>query len=126
MLHLWQFLYIAIFNVAGVCYGLSSEAQLALFSILSFGWLGGIIFEMGYGAHKPKGCLPEINLPSLFGKYKLPPILGMILFAIIARNFFGDKMDSYDKKFMYYVQKYLLCLLQVRGGLAIQFTGLKL
>ena len=61
-----QLLFLAIVVGVGFAASLSPNAVLSLFLVIIFGWLGGQIFELGYGYKKKKGCLPKITIKPIF------------------------------------------------------------
>ena len=52
---------------------------------------------------------------------KIPPLLGMIIFGCIARNFFGDYMDNYNNQWGVYIRMGCLSIVLLEGGMDLEF-----
>lgn len=63
-------------------------------------------------------------MPQIIKKITIPPLIGMILFGFIARNFFGDVVDNhYPDKWASWIRTCLLSLLQMISGTEMEFKG---
>jgi Kef-type K+ transport system membrane component KefB len=67
------------------------------------------------------GPIPAINLEPTLKKFKLPPLIGMVLFGMIARNTFGREVIAYQEQWASMIREICLTLLLIRGGLAVKF-----
>ena len=57
---------------------------------------GGFAIQCLNGLHIPAfKCFKGINTPPLLGKVKLPPLIGMTVMGMIARNCFGIAVNAY-------------------------------
>ena len=74
----------------------------------------------GFHTHK-LGPIPAININPVLKSFKLPPLIGMILFGMIARNTFGREVIAYQDKWASMIREICLTLLLIRGGLAVKF-----
>lgn len=69
----------------------------ALVVAVAFGLVGAAICQfINDGLHLPQKFFKgfTIKAPSR-GYFKLPTLLGMIIFSLIARNYFGDFMEAF-------------------------------
>lgn len=88
------------------------KAVGALIVVLVFGTLGGFLFQMLQGMKFSKmGCIPAFTIKPLMKKVIIPNLLGMIIFGMIARNFFGEIMLHYPDQWTSYLRQVCLCLL---------------
>mmetsp|Transcript_8502 Transcript_8502/g.7857 ORF Transcript_8502/g.7857 Transcript_8502/m.7857 type:complete len:90 (+) Transcript_8502:108-377(+) len=87
--------------------------------ILIFGSFGGFLFQMMEGIHVKKWfCVEEFKVNPAFKVVKIPPLVGMIIFGCIARNFFGDFVkDAYPVKWTGWMKYICHCILLIRAGL---------
>ena len=54
----------------------------------------------------------------------VPPLVGMIVFGCIARNFFGEiTSDHYPIEWADWIRQICLCIILMRGGLELEFEG---
>jgi len=86
--------------------------------------LGGIGVAFLGGVHMPKNagfCIPAFHTHGLFKSFKLPPLIGMIVMGMIARNCFGREVIAYQEKWASMIREICLTLLLIRGGMAIKF-----
>jgi hypothetical protein len=64
--------------------------------VIVFAALGGFLISIFGGLHTHKfGPIPAININPILKKFKLPPLIGMITFGMIARNCFGREVIAY-------------------------------
>eukprot|EP00347_Sterkiella_histriomuscorum_P000158 403376950 len=78
--------------------------------------LGGITI-------KNSRCLPNIRIQPILRSVSIPPLIGMILFGFLARNFFGSVVEPFPTKWGAYVRGCTLSFLLVRGGMVLAFKG---
>lgn len=68
----------------------------ALILVAVMATVGGFAFHLINGVTIPRfRSFPGIKTPPLLGKLVIPPLLGMVLMGIIARNFFGVAVEAY-------------------------------
>ena len=54
----------------------------------------------------------------------IPPLVGMLIFGCIARNFFGDYVNRYyPLSWAEWSRKFTLCIILLRGGLKLKFAS---
>lgn len=73
------------------------EKFAALLVAVLFGLVGGgVAHFIGNGVTLPKRYFNSYKIPAPSrGYFKLPTLLGMIIFALIARNYFGQFMEAF-------------------------------
>ena len=87
--------------------------------ILIFGALGGILFAMIQGV---KFCGYEI--PPVCTAVTVPPLVGMVIFGCLARNFFGELTEvHYPEVWADTGRQICLSIILMRGGLELDFEG---
>lgn len=99
--------------------------QFGAFAVLMiFGTFGGFVFALWKGmTFPPILCLPKFTVPALLKNIVIPPLIGMIIFACIAINFFGPLMEAFPFKWTSYMKYVCHCTLLIRAGLQIEFRG---
>lgn len=101
-----------------------SEKAICLIIIIVFGTLGGFFVQIFQGISMPKiGCLPGFKISPLLKNVKIPPLVGMIIFGVIARNAFGDSVKAYPSTVSSYLKYVCYCTLLIRAGLNIEPRG---
>jgi NhaP-type Na+/H+ or K+/H+ antiporter len=86
--------------------------------ILVFGTLGGFLIQSVQGFSMSKlWKFPGFKVRPLLKTVKIPPLVGMIIFGMIARNFFGEKMLPYNATWTSYLKYWCYCTLLIRAGL---------
>jgi NhaP-type Na+/H+ or K+/H+ antiporter len=85
----------------------------------------GALWGLLYGFHFPKiGRFPGYHLtPKIKGIF-IPPLVMMLIFGCIARNFFGPKSADYPGSYWSkYITGFSLAILLIRGGLNVKLAG---
>lgn len=96
----------------------------ALILVVVLSAVAGILIGLLAGYHFPKiGRFPGFHLKPLLTKFKLPPIIGMIVMGCVVRNFFGDVVKPYPTVWAQWLRYCCLAVLLVRGGLQVTFQG---
>lgn len=86
--------------------------------------MGGIIVQiLMYGLKINSGSV-NFRLPSLPPCIKMPPLVGMIIFGCIARNFLcNEYMQHYPTDLAATLRIICLSVILLRGGLELDFAG---
>jgi hypothetical protein len=92
----------------------------ALFAVVAFGGLGGFLLQAIQGVD-----LYFFKIKPLCTCITCPSLVGMIVFGMIARNFFGDfVMDNYPDYWADWIRQVCLSIILMRGGLQLSFKGI--
>ncbi len=92
--------------------------------ILVFGTFGGFLIQSIQGFSMGKlGKFPGFTVKPWLKTIKIPPLVGMIIFGMIARNFFGPKMLAYNSPWTGYLKFWCYCTLLIRAGLNLDPRG---
>lgn len=76
------------------------------------------------GVHIESGSIGPIKLKPLLKTVQVPPLVGMILFGCLARNFIdGAYMDHYPEILAGKVRSICLSLILLRGAMELEFAG---
>ena len=86
---------------------------------------GGILFAILAGGIDLKiGKVGPIRIKPLLTKITIPPLVGMIIFGFLARNFLCNwYMDFFPDKYASEIRSISLSIVLLRGGMTIDFTG---
>ena len=86
---------------------------------------GGILFAILAGGIDLKiGNVGPIRIKPLLTKINIPPLVGMIIFGFLARNFLCNwYMDFFPDKYASEIRSVSLSIILMRGGMTIDFTG---
>ena len=97
--------------------------SLALIVILSA--IGGTLFGMMGGFAVPAlGKITKgFKVSPLFEHIRFPPVVGMIVFSCIARNFFGSTVNAFPTVWAQYIRMCAVAVFLTRGGLLVSFKG---
>jgi predicted Kef-type K+ transport protein len=89
--------------------------------VVLFSALGGFIIKVIMEGIKFPWCKIK---PCIRNKdIKIPPLVGMLLFGVFARNFFGDYVkDYYPLVMAEWARKICLCVILLKGGLKLKFN----
>ena len=92
---------------------------ISLLLVILFGCIGGFLISILKGfEQEKKWILPEIKIEGLLKTITIPPLVGMIIFGCLVRNFFpGPLMDSYPSQFAAHLRSICLSTLLIRAGL---------
>lgn len=87
--------------------------------VLLFGALGGVLFQMMQGF-----TFAGYKVPPLCTSVTVPPLVGMVIFGCLARNFFGDLTEThYPEAWADWGRQICLSIILMRGGLELDFEG---
>ena len=85
-----------------------------------FSAIGGFVIKAMLEGITISGCKIK---PCIKNKdIKIPTLVGMLLFGMIARNFFGDVKDFYPLIWAEWSRKICLCVILLKGGLKLKFN----
>lgn len=94
---------------------------LVVFMALIGGLFVGLVNGFTFPAFRRfKGYTLKTLLPT---KLRITPILGMILFGCIARNFFGSFMTAFPNDWAQYIRSCTLAIVLTGGGMRLTFKG---
>jgi hypothetical protein len=85
--------------------------------VIVIGTLGGMFVAMLRGFEIRKPGWIEIYITPLLKNIIIPPLLGMIIMACIARNFFGTYMNGFPTTWTSNLKYACHCTLLIRAGL---------
>ena len=70
------------------------------------------------------GKIGPLHIKALLTKIEIPPLVGMIVFGCIARNFFcAEYTDHYPEPWAGWVRSICLSIILLRGGMELDFKG---
>jgi len=76
------------------------------------------------GIHFRSGSVGPITIKPALTKIQIPPLVGMIIFGCLARNFFAQSyMQHYPNKTASWIRIVCLSIILLRGGLELDFKG---
>ena len=91
-------------------------ASLAIVVIMA-GVAGSCVGLLG-GYHFPKiFCFKGYELKPILKAVVIPPLIAMIIMAIVTRNFFGPVTKNWPDKWSSFIKSICLAILLIRGGL---------
>lgn len=86
--------------------------------------VGGILIGLLGGFHFPKFlCFKGYELKPILKAVVIPPLIAMIIMAIITRNYFGPVPKKWPDLWSSYIKSISLSFLLIRGGLQVSFSG---
>jgi hypothetical protein len=95
----------------------------ALAIVVIMAGIGGIFIHLLSGYTFPNMWpFRGYKLRPLLTTFPIPPLLGMIIMACIARNLFGSCTAAFPDNWANTIRNICLCILLLRGGLAITFA----
>ena len=108
--------------------GTFGQQMQAMLVVVIFAACGGILVQImmkGLEFRSGKlGATKHLKIPALLTKIEIPPLVGMILFGCIARNFFcSEYMDHYPEYYAGWVRSVCLSIILLRGGMELEFAG---
>ena len=97
----------------------------ALLIIVVLSGVCGLLFGLLYGYNFKKfWFFKGYNLKPIMVKLKIPPLVAMIVIAMLARNLFGDYLkNAYPATWTVWIKNCILSILLTRGGLSVTFKG---
>lgn len=86
---------------------------------------GGILVQiLMKGINFDSGKVGPVKIKPLLTKIAIPPLVGMIVFGCIARNFLcKDYMQHYPEYYAGWVRSVCLSIILLRGGMELDFEG---
>ena len=105
--------------------GTTGQQIQALVVVVIFAAVGGIIVQiMMKGINFESGKIGPLKVKALLSKIEIPPLVGMIIFGCIARNFFcSEYMDHYPEEYAGWIRSVCLSIILLRGGMELEFAG---
>lgn len=102
-----------------------SERILALLVVVACAAIGGILTQIAmFGLTFKTGKIGPINIHPLINSVKIPPLVGMIIFGCLARNFLcREYMQHYPEPVAYWLRNVCLSVILLRGGMELDFAG---
>lgn len=93
--------------------------------VIIFATLGGIITQiMMKGLKFQSGKVGPLHIKAILTKIEIPPLVGMIIFGCLARNFLcAEFMDHYPEPWAGWVRSICLSIILLRGGMELDFAG---
>ncbi len=98
----------------------------ALILVAFLSSVGGIILSIlssGYSIPAFGKWFKGYKIKPMLGGVRLSPVIGMICMGCLARNSFGQVMDSFPKDWAQWIRMCCLGMILVRGGLNVTFKG---
>ena len=105
--------------------GTTGQNLLALFVVVVMAAVGGILVQiMLKGINFTSGKVGPVNIKPLLTKVQIPPLVGMIVFGCLARNYLCSAyMDHYPEIYASWIRSICLSVILLRGGMELDFTG---
>ena len=105
--------------------GTPLQQALGLIVVALISGIGGILFAILMGGIELKvGKVGPIKIKPILTKVAIPPLVGMIVFGCLARNFLCKwYMDVYPEKYAGEIRSICLSIVLLRGGMSLDFTG---
>ena len=76
------------------------------------------------GVNLKSGKVGPLNIPPLLTKIEIPPLVGMIIFGCLARNFLCEEyMQHYPEEYAGWIRSICLSIILLRGGMELEFEG---
>ena len=97
---------------------------VCLFLITGAAWFGGFLISLTRGYQFPN--IPPFNgvkTQPLSKEILLPPLIGMIIFGILMRNFGGDYLENYNDGWGTYIRMICLSVILLEGGFELEFSA---
>lgn len=93
--------------------------------VVVFAACGGILVQIAMkGIKFHSGKVGPLHIKAILTKIEIPPLVGMIVFGCIARNFFcAEYMDHYPEPWAGWVRSICLSIILLRGGMELDFAG---
>ena len=94
-------------------------------AVALFATFGGVLIQvLMNGAKFQTGSVGPVTIPRVQKLIMIPPLVGMIIFGCLARNFLPqDSMNHYPDVNAGYIRILCLSVILLRGGLELDFTG---
>ena len=92
--------------------------------VMGMGYLGGIAFGLLDGYTFPKiWRFPGFTIKRFSDKFRMPPLVVMIILGFLVRSYAGDLVKAYPDKPAALVRNCVLAIALARAGLSITFKG---
>jgi solute carrier family 9B (sodium/hydrogen exchanger), member 1/2 len=90
-----------------------------------FATIGGVLIQiLMQGVTFTSGKVGPVTIPRALKKIAIPPLVGMIIFGCLARNFLPQTaMTHYPDQNAGYIRLICLSVILLRGGLELDFKG---
>ena len=97
----------------------------ALIVVVLCASVGGIITQvLMKGINFKSGKVGPVNIKPALTSIEIPPLVGMIIFGCLARNFLCTAyMDHYPEFFAGWIRSVCLSIILLRGGMELDFAG---
>ncbi len=89
--------------------------------VTGFAYFCGFLIMLTRGETLPWPCAGK-KFASLSETIKVPPLIGMIIGGIVARNFFGSYMDNFNDEWGTYIRMICLSVILLEGGMELEFS----
>ena len=100
---------------------LDNLACLAI--VTGFAYFCGFLIMLTRGEVLPWPCSGKKPFNAISETILIPPLIGMIIGGIIARNFFGDYMDNFNDQWGTYIRMICLSVILLEGGMELEFSA---
>jgi len=98
---------------------------ISLFVVVLCATCGGMLVQvLMKGVDIKSGSVGPIKIKPVLTCITIPPLVGMIIFGCLARNFLGQEyMQHYPNITASWVRMICLSIILLRGGLELDFKG---
>ena len=105
--------------------GTPGQQLQALLVVVIMACCGGILVQiLMKGVKFHSGKVGPIHIKPLLTKIEIPPLVGMIIFGCLARNFLcSEYMDHYPEYYAGWIRSVCLSIILLRGGMELDFKG---
>ena len=105
--------------------GTPGENILALLVVVLCATVGGMLVQMIiHGLSFKSGKVGPIKIKPLLTSITIPPLVGMIIFGCLARNYLcAAYMDHYPEYIAGWIRSVCLSIILLRGGMELDFAG---
>ena len=105
--------------------GTFMEQMTALGVVVLMAAVGGILIQiLMRGIMFESGSVAPIRIKAMLTSIQIPPLVGMILFGCLARNFLcTEYMQHYPEVTASWIRVVCLSVILMRGGMELDFSG---
>ena len=102
-----------------------AERIAALFVVVAVATMGGVLVQiLMRGVEFHSGKVGPIKLKPVLTAIQIPPLVGMIIFGCLARNYLCESyMQHYPEAIAGEVRNICLSIILLRGGMELDFKG---
>jgi hypothetical protein len=93
---------------------------MSLFVVVIFGTMGNYLFKFMHGFTFPKFIFKGYTIKPIVKGIMIPPLVGMVLFGFLARNFFGGMFEHYPYTWSSYLRSLCLAIIELRSGFDLE------